>query len=210
MDIGLDEYYGARDAIYTRENWLRTARRYHAAAMELHAEQMAEWEAKPEEERAGETPPPEPPDPALDAVPEDFIERYDKFWRDRLVKEIAAREFLRMFAAQAERESRTFDDLAKDYEVIGVRVAKNPEPLEDGEFAERFPEDLGRDSELSAAVRTFLRGPAEGRAFTPEVHLDPIPTTRLGRELDDRGYMALRLDGYDPSRVREISGPSST
>jgi hypothetical protein len=163
------------------------------------------WSALPEEERAGQPKPTEPPDPALDSVPEDFIERYRKFWRDRIVREVLAREFLREFAAQAERENRSFEDLAKDYEVLGVSVVSNDEALEDPDFSERFPERLGVDSELETTVRTYLPGPREGQAFTPEVHLQPVPTTRLGSVLDDRGYMVLRLSGFEPSRVRDVS-----
>ena len=200
---GLKEYYGARDAIYTRENWLRDAREKYALAMEHHAGLVQEWE-KQDEATRGERPP-EPPDPALDAVPDQIIDRYKKFWKPRVVREVLAREFLRLFAARAERENRTFEDLAKEYLVTGVRVVKNETPLEDSEFAEGYPLDLGRDSELATTVRTYLRGPATGRTFTPEVHLEPVPTTRLGRTLNDRGYMVLRLDAFESSRLRDVS-----
>ena len=66
---------------------------------------------------------------------------------------------------------------------MGVAVAVNEEPLEDGDFAEKFPEGLGTDSELASVVRTSLSGPAPGKTFTPSVHTVAIPTTH--DELDD-------------------------
>ncbi len=204
LDVrGLQEYFGAKDAIYTRENWLRDARAKYADAAEGYEQLVAAWEEQDEATRGPR--PSEPPDPALDAVPEDFIARYRKFWRARIVREVLGREFLRLFAAQAERENRSFTDLAKDYETLGVRVVKNAEPLADDEFTEGFPEGLGKDSELPATVRTYLPGPAAGRTFVPEVHDEPVPTTRLGRTLDDRGYMVVRLDGFEPARTRDVA-----
>lgn len=201
--LGLQVYHGAKNAIFTRENWLRAARVEHAADMEAYRAELAEWEKLPEETR-GEKPP-EPPDPALESVPEDFIEQYRKFWRPRIVREVLAREFLRTFAEQAERENRSFADLAEDYVQLGVHVVQNEEPLADSEMAERFPEKLGQESELPVTVRSLLRGPSEGATFTPDVHTEPVPTTNLGHTLDDRGYMVLRLAGYEPSRVRDVS-----
>jgi hypothetical protein len=198
--LGLQEYHGARDTIYTRENWVRAARVYHAEAMKRYEQRVKDWEASDQSEPK----PDEPPDPTLDTPPDDFIERYRKYWRTRILKEVLAREFLKVFAERAEREGKSFADLAGEYEVLGVKVAVNEEPLQDVDMADKFPEQLGVDSELSSIVRTYLKGPSGETAFTPSVHTVPIPTTRLGRTLDDRGYMVARLAGFTASRVREL------
>jgi len=88
--------------------------------------------------------------------------------------------------------------------VIGVRVVQNEKPLADSDITDAYPEQLAQDSELASTVRTYLKGPATGKTFTPAVHTAPIATTRLGRVLDDRGFMVVRLAEYTPSRVREL------
>ncbi len=198
--LGLREYHGGRDTIYTRQNWLAGARVRYSDALKLHADRVKAWEDGGKQGDAPVT----PPDPTLDTPPEDFVERYQKYWRAPILKEVLGREFLALFAARAEREGKSFADLAQDLEVLGVQVTQNDKPLSDTDFSDKFPDDLGRESELASVVRTSLRGPTGDKTFTPSVHTVPVPTTRLGSALDDRGYMVVRLAGFTPSRIREL------
>ncbi len=198
--LGLNAFVGSETAIYTRENWLRQARARYDAAKKVYEEQLAAATAAGHPERAGSP----PPDPTLETPPSNKIELYDKLWREQIEREVLAQQFLKLFAARAEREGRSFEDLAQEYLVQGVRVVRNAEPLADSELAERYPDGLAAESEMAVVVREALKGPAAGAAFVPVVHTQPVPTTRFGRNLDDRGYMVLRLAGFEPTRVRTV------
>ena len=69
--LGAEEYHANQDAIFTRENWLRTNAAYHRIEMGRYEERVRQWEA---DGKGGEKPA-EPPNPATASVAEDVLER---------------------------------------------------------------------------------------------------------------------------------------
>lgn len=197
-------YWGNQKAgdAFSRENWLRAKRKEYADLRARFDEEHKAWAAKPEAER-GEEPKP-PADPSAEPWPEQPREVYAKHFADRVRSEVLAREVIREFALRAERESKSFAELGPDYAKFGLRVVATPEPLADADLVERFPEGLGRDSEVEQVVRGQFRMPEAGTPFTPKIHAEPVPTTRLAEKIDARGFLALRWSGLEPSRERDV------
>jgi hypothetical protein len=108
-------------------------------------------------------------------------------------------------ALRAERESKSFADLAPEYARFGVRVAATPEPLTEADLGEKFPEGLGKDTELVSLIRAKFPLPAAGAAFVPKVYPDPIPTTRVNERLNDRGSFIVRWNAVEPPKQKDVA-----
>jgi hypothetical protein len=176
---------------YTREAWAAWKRVEHQRA-------MADWEKLPEPR------PEKPRDASAEPWPEKPADQFYKHWYDFVAKELLAREVVRHLALRAERESKSFAELAPDYARFGVKVVATPEPFSEADITSRFPDDLGRDSELEQAVRTRFRAPAADRTFAPEVLTDPVPATRLVDHPQDRGWIVARWTSWEPARERDV------
>ncbi len=195
------------DAVFTRANWLLDARAKWTIVHGLWKPKADAYKVWVDGGKVGDgpgEPGTEPPLPDAEEWPTDFLEQYDRFWEDRVVKEILARGLMQLVIRRSEAEGKSFSDLMADYEAYGLRVAQNETPLEDKDLGAEFPHALGQNSELGTVARSSLRGPEPGTTFVPVVHPEPVPTTQLASALDDRGYMALRLAAFEPSRVREL------
>ncbi len=200
--LAFGEFHSGRTRIYTRENWIAWRRPEYERLKAEHDKALAEWEATPEE---GRGPKPEAPkDPAAEEWPNVAREEFDRYWRETVTAEVLAREVLRHFAERAEREGKAFSELVPEYSRFGIRVVANEEFMTGEELAKQFPERLGQDTELEQVVWSQLKGPAEGAPFKPQVHPQPVPTTRLTDRLDDRGFMVLRLAAFDAPRILTI------
>lgn len=179
------------DGAYTRDTWLALQRPRHEA--ELKA-----WEARPEPR--GE----KPADPAATMWPERPADQFTKHWQDFTTKEVLAREVLRQMALRAERESKSFADLAPDFAKYGIRVVATPEALAEDELETKFPEGLGSRSELSQIVRSRFRAPESGGTFVPRVAVDPFPATAIVRDIAAHGWIVLRWSSLEPAREKPI------
>lgn len=187
---------------FSRDVWLRSRTpAYVEERTRWEAEHKA-WQARPEAERGPE--PKAPEDPAQQPWPEKPADVYEKYWAARVRAEVLAKIVVRHMALRAERESKSFAELAPDYAALGVRVAATTEPLADADLVDRSPEGLGRDSELPQVVLSRFRMPEDGAAFVPKVAVEPVPTTRLSHLIDERGWMVLRWTALDPARERDV------
>ncbi|MCE9634163.1 MAG: SurA N-terminal domain-containing protein [Planctomycetes bacterium] len=178
---------------YTRQTWI-------AAHRPAYEKELAAWTALPE-------PRPEaskPVDPSTVAWPEKPSDVFYKQWRGAVEIEVLGREVLRNMASRAEREGKAFADLLPEFAAMGVRVTSTPEPLTDAELVTKFPEGLGRESELEQAVRTRFRLPEGGAKFAPTALPDPVPACRVSDKPLERGWIALRWTSYEPARERDV------
>lgn len=184
-----------RDHVFTKEHWVGLQDPGYAKARADWEKQHAEWEKQPKETRPPETPAPK--DPGADYP---SPEKQYPLWRERAQKEALARAIVGKLAADAEKSGKTLTEAAADYARFGVKVAKNAEPLTDGDIVKQFPADIARDSEFDQVAITEFKPPAEGATFKPRYHSKPVPTTRLADRIDDRGFMVLRFDSCEPAR----------
>ncbi len=197
--LAKQEWAAGAERVYTEKNWKDSKRRLRQLQID---DLVKDWV---EGGNQGDLPDDKyPPDPSAIEWPANVLDQFEKFWRDDLEREVLIREYVKLVAEQAEREGKSFADLATEHAVHGLKIVRNAEAQTDNDLVEQFPEGLGRDSEFSNVVRTFLTGPRDGTAFLPKVHVEPVPTTSLGSALEDRGYMVLRLADFEAARPRRV------
>jgi len=185
-------HQGAQEA-YSEAAW----RRWKGTE---YRKKLEEWNALPEPRPADL----EPKDPAAVPWPETSNEQFQQMWKPLATKEALAQDVLRQMAERAERENASLASLLPEYEKMGVRVAATDEPLPDDELADKFPDGLGKDSDLDQRVRTQFKLPEGDAQFVPKVLTDPIPATRSVLAVEDRGWFVLRWTSLDPARTRDV------
>lgn len=189
--------------IYTRSAWLALVRPQWEKDLAAHTQKVQEWEdaGKPE----GQDPGPAPEDPAQAVWPEQPLEVMKQYWEDFVVKEVLGRAILEHMAGRAEREGRSFADLAAEFAPMGVTVLRNEEPLADGQFAAEYPAGVAEGSDFLQVVRQEFQGPTGDKPFAPVVRTEPLLRRNNLVEIRDRGWMVMRLAGFEPARDKPIS-----
>jgi hypothetical protein len=186
-------YSNSKTGPYTRTAWIALHKPEYEA-------KLAEWQKLPEPRPEGS----KPKEPGAD-WPEKPADEFGTYWRPFVEADVLGAATLRHMAGRAERESKSFADLAADFAQYGVRVVKTAEPLADADLPEKFPEGLGKDSELEGTVRAALRAPEAGTAFVPKVVTEPFLACRINERIRDRGWMIVRCSSYEAPRERDIN-----
>ena len=196
--LAMEEFASHRTAVYTEANWKARAR---ADYRKVLTAAEAAWKAAGNEGPLPDDHESRPENEADAPWPTSLPEQYAQKWEAGLRREVAAREIARLIASAARTQNKPLAEVAKEYDATGVRIVSNAEPLSDDDLATEFPEGLAEGSELPNVVRVYLKGPAPGESFLPQVHAEPVPTTNRASRLERRGYMAVRLAGWDPARM---------
>jgi hypothetical protein len=203
-DSAFIHFHENRDTVYNAPNWARFVEPDFPRRLAEFEKAMSDWEKLPKEEKEKKPQPgPAPKDPVKE-YPGDAKSQFSK-WKDRIEKEVLAREIVKHLAQTAERAGKSLAEVVPEYAAYGVRTAKNAEPLPDDLLVEKFPDPVARDSEFDQIARVRFKPPAEGQQFKRQYWSDPVPTTRLGDRLADRGYMVLSLESCDPARSYAIA-----
>lgn len=195
-------YFGNRRAgdAFSRETWIASRMPEYTAAKAAWDAEKAEWDKKPDPKdpmRAA------PEDPSSVKFPEKDVEIYQKYWLVPVTDELLATETLRIMAARAEREAKSFADLLPDFARYGVKVESSTELMTDAEIPAKFPAGLGATSEFAQIVRARFPEPAPGTPFAPKVSPDPVPACNQAALFTERGAFIVRWTEHKPAGLRE-------